>query len=91
MFANPTKSVGISQRVVATLVACAMVLWSIGAYTTAQAASLVDVSNTLTDSNPGSTSGHTFQFEVPAGAGSAIGTGDLITSHSQQHQIHLVV
>lgn len=78
MFANPTK-VGISQRVVATLVASAMVLWSIGAYTTAQAANLVDVSNTLTDSNPGSTSGHTFQFEVPAGVGSAITATDLIT------------
>lgn len=77
MFANPTNTVGISQRVVATLVACAMVLWSIGAYTMAQAADLANISNTLSDSNPSSASAHNFSFSVPTG--SSIGTGDLIT------------
>lgn len=77
MFANPTNTVGISQRVVATLVACAMVLWSIGAYTMAQAADLANISNTLSDSNPSSASAHNFSFTVPTG--STIGTGDLIT------------
>jgi len=76
MFANPTQ-VGISQRVVATLVACAMVLWSIGVYTTAQAADLPNISNTLTDSNPGSVSGHLFSFDIPTG--SSLGTGDTVT------------
>jgi hypothetical protein len=65
MFVNPT-SVGISQRVVATLVACAVVLASIGYYTTAQAASLVDVSDTLSDSAPSVFSAHRVAFTVPA-------------------------
>jgi hypothetical protein len=41
MFANPT-TVGISQRVVATLVASAVLLTSIGFYNIAQAANLVE-------------------------------------------------
>lgn len=65
MFVNPT-SVGISQRVVATLVACAVVLASIGFYTTAQAANLVNVSDTLSDSAPSVFSAHRVAFEVPA-------------------------
>lgn len=76
MFANPTK-VGISQRVVATLVACAVVLFSIGAYTTAQAANLTNVSNTLTDSDPSATSAHSIAFTIPTG--SALTDGDTVT------------
>lgn len=77
MFANATPKVDISQRVVATLVACAVVLMSVGIYTTAQAANLVAVSDTLSDSAPSALSGHTIQFEVPAG--SSIASGDDIT------------
>lgn len=76
MFVIPT-SVGFGHRAVATLVAIALVLMSIGFYTTAQAANLVDVSNTLTDSDIDAISGHTIQFNVPAS--STIGTGDTIT------------
>lgn len=65
MFVNPT-SVGISQRVVATLVACAVVLASIGYYTTAQAANLVDVSDTLSDSDRSVFSAHEIAFTIPA-------------------------
>jgi hypothetical protein len=61
-------SVGAVQRVVATLVALAIVMWSIGFTTTAQAANLVDVSNTLTDSDLSVQSGHDIQFEIPAGS-----------------------
>jgi hypothetical protein len=68
MFANPTNVVGISQRVVATLVACAVLLWSIGVYTTAQAANLVSVSNTLSDSDHSVLSGHTIAFTIPEGS-----------------------
>lgn len=64
MFANPTN-VGISQRVVATLVACAVVLASIGVYTTAQAANLVQVSDTISNSDVSAASNHTIEFSVP--------------------------
>ena len=78
MFAKATN-VGFAQRVVATLVACAVLLWSFGAYMTAQAASLSLVSNTLSDSDPSVTSAHTIEFTVPASGGTAITTGDTIT------------
>ncbi len=67
MFVIPTH-VGFTHRVVAMLVACAVMLWSVGAYTTAQAANLIEVSNTLTDSGPAALSGHFFSFEIPAGS-----------------------
>ena len=78
MFAKATH-VGFAQRVVATLVACATVLWSIGAYTTAQAANLSNVSNTLTDSAPSVTSAHTIAFTIPSTGGTAIGSSDTVT------------
>ncbi len=67
MFANPTK-VGISQRVVATLVACAVVLWTLGVHATAQAADLVSVSDTLSDSDLSATAAHTISFTIPTGS-----------------------
>jgi hypothetical protein len=76
MFVIPTH-VGFTHRVVAMLVACAVLLWSIGAYTTAQAANLLQVSNTLTDSAPSVLSGHSFSFTLPAS--STLATGDDIT------------
>lgn len=77
MFANTNIQVGVSQRVVATLVACAMVLFSVGAYNIAQAASYTQVSDTLSDSEPSATSAHFISFTVPTG--SSIGTGDTIS------------
>lgn len=83
MFANPTK-VGISQRVVATLVASAMVLWSVGVYTTAQAADLANISDTLSDSAPSATPSHTIQFDVPTGSvGIAPGDSIVVTFDSK--------
>jgi hypothetical protein len=81
MFVNSTNQVGVTQRVVATLVACAVVLVSYGAYNTAQAANLTSVSNTLTDSAPSVLSGHSFAFTVPAviDGGTAIAPGDTTT------------
>jgi hypothetical protein len=73
MFVIPTH-VGFTHRVVAMLVACAMMLLSVGAYNTAQAANLIEVSDTLTDSGPSALSGHLFSFEVPVG--STVGAGD---------------
>jgi len=71
MFVIPTQKVGFTHRVVAMLVACAVVLLSIGVYQTAQAANLTDVSNTLTDSGPGVTSGHDIRFSIPDGSSHA--------------------
>lgn len=73
MFVIPTH-VGFTHRVVAMLVACAVMLWSVGAYATAQAANLIEISNTLTDSGPSAQSGHFFSFEIPTG--STVGAGD---------------
>ena len=72
MFAK-TTNVGFAQRVVATLVASALVMVSYGFYNTAQAANLVEVSNTLSNSAPGQLSGHTIDFEIPTGS-SLVGT-----------------
>ena len=77
MFANATFKGDISQRVVATLVACAVVLMSIGFYTTAQAANLVAVSDTLSDSAPSVQSAHRIAFELPVG--SSLISSDSIT------------
>ena len=62
MFVKSTIQVGITQRVVATLVACAVVMATVGVYSTAQAANLTFVSNTLTDSTPGLASEHLISF-----------------------------
>ncbi len=77
MFANPTN-VGISQRVVATLVACAVVLTSIGVYNVAQAANLTGVSDILTESAPSLVSNHTIAFTIPAGS-AGVPAGGTIT------------
>jgi hypothetical protein len=76
MFVIPTQHVGFTHRVVAMLVACATVLWSIGVYSTAQAANLNSVSNTLSDSGPSVTSAHDIRFTIPTA--SALTTGQLI-------------
>lgn len=78
MFVIPTN-VGFTHRVVAMLVACAVVLWSVGVYTTAQAANLLEVSNTLTDSGPEALSGHFFSFEIPTGSSVAAANDIVIT------------
>jgi hypothetical protein len=67
MFAKATN-LGFAQRVVATLVASAVLLWSIGVYGTAQAANLVSVSDTLSDSDLSVTSAHRIAFTIPTGS-----------------------
>lgn len=63
-----STSVRSTHQVLAILVASALVLWSVGAYTTAQAANLVEVSNTLSDSAPGAQPQHIIEFTVPDGS-----------------------
>ena len=64
MFVKSTLEVGVTQRVVATLVACATIMASIGVYQTAHAANLTEVSNTLSTSAPNVASAHTIQFDA---------------------------
>jgi hypothetical protein len=65
---NLTTTVRSPYQALAMLVSVAVLLWSVGAYTTAQAANLVELSNTLTDSAPSATAGHSIEFTVPAGS-----------------------
>src|SRR3989338_996709 len=67
MFVIPTH-VGFTHRVVAMLVACAVILGSIGVYTTAQAANLTFISDPLTDSSPSALSGHDIRFTIATGS-----------------------
>ena len=76
MFVIPTH-VGFTHRVVAMLVACAIVLWSVGVYSTAQAANLTQVSNTLTDSGPSVLSGHDIRFTIPTSS-ALVNTQDIV-------------
>ncbi len=78
MFVIPTQ-VGFTHRVVAMLVACATILWSIGVYSTAQAANLVEVSDTLSDSGPSVTSAHDIEFSIPAASSLAPAATTTIT------------
>lgn len=57
-------------RALAMLVSIAVLTWSVGYYavSSAQAANLVELSNTLTDSSPGAESGHEIRFIVPEGS-----------------------
>ncbi len=90
MFVIPTH-VGFTHRVVAMLVACAMVLLSVGAYTTAQAANLIDVKDTLTDSGPSALSGHLFSFEIPTGSALTAANDIVITFPSGFTDVNTVV
>ena len=78
MFVKSTLEVGVTQRVVTTLVACAVVTATVGFHQIAQAANLTNISDTLTDSAPSETSGHTIQFTVPVGS-VGIAPADTIT------------
>ena len=82
MFVIPTQ-VGFTHRVVAMLVACATILWSIGVYSTAQAANLVEVSDTLSDSGPSVTSAHDIEFSIPGASSLADAATTTITFPAQ--------
>ena len=75
MFVIPTH-VGFTHRVVAMLVACAVILGSVGVYHTAQAANLTSISNTLSDSGPLATSAHDIRFNIPPSS-SLVNTQDI--------------
>lgn len=57
-----------TERVVAMLLAFVLVLGTIGFHTSAEAANLTNVTDTLSDSDRGVDSDHTIAFTVPAGS-----------------------
>lgn len=65
------------DKAIAALVATAMVLWGVGAHFTAEAATLLNVSDLLSDSAPSAVSNHTVSFEIPAGS-AGVGSGQQI-------------
>jgi hypothetical protein len=60
-----TNNVSAATRVIATLVAIAVVLWSIGFYATAKASNVTSFSDVLSDSAPGASANHLITFTVP--------------------------
>jgi hypothetical protein len=68
------------HRVVAMLVAIAVLAWSVGAYTNAQAANLTTISNTLSDSDISALSNHTIQFTVPTSSPGVIAGGTIVVT-----------
>ena len=77
MFKHSTLNVESLHRVVAMLVATAVLAVSVGIYNTADAANLVQVSNTLSDSDVSSLSNHTISFRL-ATTSAGITTGQTI-------------
>ncbi len=73
-----STSVEALHRVVAMLVAAAVLVTSVGFYSTAQAASLVQVSNTLSDSDVSALSNHTIRFAL-ATTSTGVAAGQTIT------------
>lgn len=67
MFVLSTKFSAVDRGIAAVL-AVAMVCWAVGAHYTAQAAGLIDVSDTLSTSQPGVVSDHTLAFTMPTGS-----------------------
>jgi hypothetical protein len=61
-----TNNVSAGQKAIATLLATAVVMWTIGFHATAQAANVTNVSNLITDSAPGVDATHTFTFTIPS-------------------------
>ncbi len=62
-----TTNVSASYRVIATLVATALILSATGVYNFAQAANVTSVSDTLSDSDRSVDSNHTIRFTTPTG------------------------
>jgi hypothetical protein len=73
-----STSVEALHRVVAMLVAMSVLVWSVGAYSSAQAANLTNISDTLSDSDVSVPADHTIQFTIPTGS-AGVTAGDTIT------------
>lgn len=75
-----TNNVSAAFRVIATLVATAVVLWTIGYHATAEAANVIDVTDTLSDSSPDADSDHLIEFTMSASGTVATGGGTIVVT-----------
>ncbi|MES2748911.1 MAG: hypothetical protein V4606_00770 [Patescibacteria group bacterium] len=80
MFKHSTFTVESLHRVVAMLVATAVVVWSVGVFNNAQAANLAVISNTLSDSDVSALSNHTIQFTIPTSSPGVIAGGTIVVT-----------
>lgn len=62
-----TRDVSAAMRVIATLLAIAVTMWTLGLYSVAEAANITEVSDLMTDTSPGADSDHTISFITPTG------------------------
>ncbi len=85
-----STSVEALHRVVAMLVAVALLVVSMGLYHDAQAANLTSISNTLSDSDPTVVSNHTIQFTVPTSSPGVIGGGNIAITFPAGFNLGLV-
>jgi len=79
MFKTSTQ-VEALHRVVAMLVATAVLVVSVGAFNSAQAANLASISNTLSDSDRSALSNHLIQFTVPTSSPGVIAGGTIVVN-----------
>jgi hypothetical protein len=75
-----STSVEALHRVVAMLVAVALVVVSMGLFHNAQAANLTSISNTLSDSDPTVVSNHLIQFTIPTSSPGVIAGGTIVVT-----------
>ena len=68
------NDVSAAKRVIATLLALAVVMWTIGFYSTAEAANITSVSDLMSDTSPAASSNHTITFTSYTGVPSTGGT-----------------
>ena len=59
-----SRNVSASFRVIATLVATALLFWTLGLHSFAQAANIQNASDLMTDTSPGADSDHTITFNL---------------------------
>ena len=59
-----TNNVSAAMKVIATLLATAVVMWTIGFYATAEAANITNYSDTLSDSAPSASADHLIVFDT---------------------------
>jgi hypothetical protein len=80
MFKHSTFNVESLHRVVAMLVATAVLAVSVGVFNNAQAANLAVISNTLSDSDVSALSNHTIQFTIPTSSPGVIAAGNIVVT-----------
>lgn len=66
-----SRNVSASFRVIATLVATALLMWALGLHSMAQAANVTDLYILLSDSAPSAPSDHEIEFVSPTGIGAS--------------------